>query len=276
MQKDYKTIENLKANELSPLDKIRLDLIGIVNGNGELYKTYLPGNYPPKAAEDGKINKDDLDALLKLRENAFHALSSSNLSARKLSPISYDIITSSLISFLENRFERIGTRETLPGTWGKQSAALIDLYLDHPNSNNKDFIDSKFSFLKGRLFDGIEKVHEVEIEEKKEKKTYTTISLFNKIVESEFIQLNPDENRKIIDELYKQKSTQKEIRERIFTEVPKLNATYNKMRETFALNLLTALCERDHRQFDEYLTYLQRLEFREEEIKRVVEAFIAQ
>ena len=136
----------------------------------------------------------------------------------------------------------------------------------------EQFVSLAASFLKGKLFDGIEKTYEIE----GEKRTYRTIALFNKILESEFIVLNPDENRKIIDEMYKRKETQEEIRERIFNEEIKLLAKYNKIRETFALNFLTVLCEQDHNQFNEYLTYLKRLEFREEEINRVVEAFIPQ
>lgn len=258
---DYKTIEDLRINELSPLDKIKFDLIGIVNGNRELYKTYLPENYPFKAGKDEKVNPDDLHALLKLRENAFLALSSSNLNAGILN-VQRDYDT--LIGFLENQFERAGTRETLSQTWGKQSAALITLYLKHPHRNSKDFIDSKFSFLKGRFFDGIEKTSD------------TTIAFFNTILESEFIELSPDKNRKIIDELYRQKTTNKEIRARIFREAPILDAAYKQMRQTFALNLLTALCERDHTQFDEYKTYLQRLGFEDNEISNIVKVFISQ
>ena len=259
-------IGELRADELSQLDKIKFDLIGIVIGKSDLLKTYLPDR-TFKAGKDGKISKDDLNALLKLRENSFLAISSTRLNAGTLIvERDYNI----LIDFLEKRFERVGTTETLPKTWGRQTAGLVNLYLRSPANDSDTFLDSKLTFLKERLFDGISKTYDIE----GEKRTYTTIALFNAVLESEFIELNPTGNRRIIDELYRLKVTNEQIRERIFREEPKLQAKYYEMRREFGLSMLKFLCEHNHEEFKQHITSLQRLGFRESEIRNILEAFI--
>ncbi len=262
---DYQTIESLKQNELSPLDQIKFDLVGIANGKSELMKAYLP-DCSFKVGKDGRINQDDLNALIKLRENAFLAISSTSLNSGSLKR-DYDTV----INFLEKRFERIGNSETLPKTWGKQTASLINLYLKASAHENEIFLNSKLSFLRGKFFDGIEKIYEIE----GEKKAYTSIAFFNMVLESEFIRLNPSENRKIIDELYKHKQSNEQVRERIFREAPRLLGKYTEMRREFALNVLKLLCEYNHEKFNEYVTYLQQLGFNNNELRNVLEVFLA-
>ncbi len=265
---NYDVIKELDPKEVSAIDAIKFDLIRTVSGDTDLYKIYLP-RHSFEPTKDKTIDPKTLSAILQLRENAYIALSSINL--HSLEARAHD----KRIDYLERRIERVGTIQTLTPTWGKQAASLTMLYLQYsdtvlPESEGKIYFESKLDFLRGKFFDGITKTYEIEGEKKK----YTTIPFFNAVLESEFIRLNPDENRKIIDQLYRQKATNAEIRDQIFRQESKLQRRYIEMKQTFALNFLTLLCERDHTKFNEYLPYLQRLGYRNDEIREVVAMFL--
>ncbi|MBI3589873.1 MAG: hypothetical protein HY094_00650 [Candidatus Melainabacteria bacterium] len=276
---DKDALTKLDMKELSPIDNFKFDFIHVLNGDINLYKSYLSDcSFEPifepvkkeakEKKKEGKIDPETFNAILRFRENAFHAISS-------IRYIYEEKENFALINFLENRLERLGTSKTLPETWGRETASLITLYLRASDGivskeGSKFFLDSRLDFLQKRFFDGVERTYEIE----GQRRTYITISLFNKILESEFIELNPDENRKILQELYSRNETNEQIRKTIFKQVPKLQSNYNEMRKVFALNMLRSLCERDHSKYEDYLSYLQSIGFIESERERIVRAFL--
>lgn len=263
----------LKENDLSYFHKLTFDLIKILDGGDrEFYKIYLP-NCKFEIDKDGKINSNDLNALWKLRKKAFLTLaySASDYSEYLPSQLA-KVHRNAIVDLLEKRFEKYDRPESLVKTWGEQTAALVHVY-----SNTKDTLDesniyvsSKLSFLKGQLFDGITKTYDIE----GEKKTYITIPLFNRIIENEFIKLNPAENRKILYDIGKGPRSGEELREALFKEAPQLQGKYIEMRKQFALSLLTSLSEQGTFYVNDGVGYLRQLGFRDYEIRNITEALL--
>ena len=107
-----------------------------------------------------------------------------------------------------------------------------------------------------------------------EKKTYITTPLINYLVEHEFVKLNPQENRKIIDEIYRVPKVGEEVRGAIFKEAPQLQRKYLEMRKQFGLAFIETLSAQKNGHIREYLSHLQQLGFRDFEIREIAETFL--
>lgn len=260
---DSGTRSKLNIGDLSPFHKLNLDLVRILDGNRELYKNYLPHC-------TFKTQKDYED-IMKLRKNAFFILAftisnSSEYSSKRTLMLYQNL----MLDLLEKRFERYGPSGTIIEIWGEQTAALIDAYSATQENllEKTTYINSKLDFLKKRFFDGIEETHKIE----GEKRTYITVPLFNTVLEHEFIQLNPKENRKLLDNIYRIPKFGEKIREEIFKEAPALKAKYTDMRKHFGIAFVKALSTQNNGYLDEHLNYLKQLGFMDSEIKSVVES----
>ncbi|MBI3590243.1 MAG: hypothetical protein HY094_02555 [Candidatus Melainabacteria bacterium] len=265
----------LASDDITQFHRLTLDLVRILDGDFELSKTYLPDR--TFKTKDGKVNTGDLSAYLKLRRNAFLILASSASNYSEYSSRHRILAYQNLMTdLLESKFERYGTSETIVQTWGEEVAMLIEAYSATKETlvESKKHINTKLDFLRKRFFDGIEQSYEID----GEKKTYTTLPLFNRILESEFISLNPKENRKILDELHRPKygnpASGEKIREVIFQAAPKLQAKYTEMREQFALAFLRALSNQKNTYIDEYLGYLSQLGYSDSERENIAKAFL--
>jgi len=255
----------LNIGDISPFHKLNLDLICILDGNHELYRSYLPHC-------TFKTYKDYED-IIKLRKDAFFILASTVSNPSEYSPKRPLMLYQHLmIDLLEKRFERHAPLDTIIQIWGEQLAALIDAYsaTQETSFGKSTYINSRLDFWRKCFFDGIKETHKIEEREK----IYITIPWFNPILEYEFIKLNPKENRKVLDEIYRSPKFGKEVRETIFKETPILESKYTDMRKRFGLTFLKTLSAQNGRYVDEHLNYLRRLDFKDSEIKSIAEAFI--
>ncbi len=251
-------------SEVTGFHKLHLDLIRILDGSADVVKSYLPD-----IGNGGKLTQEDIQALFKLRKNAFLTLAYSTSTNPELFQDEYVDL---MINLLEKRIERYGASDALPKTWGEQVAALISVYSNKKTtlSESNIYVNSKMGFLKGQLFDGIAKTYDIE----GEKKTYITIPLFNRIVENEFIKLNPTENRKILYDLDKIPRTGDELREALFKEAPQLQVKYIEMRKQFALAFVNVTQTCNKSDIRESLNDLRQLGFRDYEIRNIAEALL--
>jgi len=241
-------------NQTSGFYKFTIDLTQILEGNLTLSKSYLPDN-SFIVGKDGKVNPKDIEALMRLRKNAFLGLAylTSNCSDEK--SLKESLIKSLMIDLLEKRLERYGT----PKIWGEEASALISVYAATKTTlqESKLYVDSKLDFLRKRFLDGVEEIHEID----GEKKRYLIKPLFNKVIESEFIKLNPTENGKFLDELYKKPNSGESIRESLFKEAPKLRTKYMEMKQEFKSVFLKARSTERNSYLDDSLEYLRRMGF---------------
>ncbi len=262
----------LKASDISVFQRFTIDLIQILDGNVDSYKTYLP-HCTFKADENGKVNSEDYKVLMKLRKDAFLTLASSASNHSEYLPKEVlQTYRGLIMDLLEQRFEKYDLSEVLPRTWGEQMAALINVYSNTKDTLNESnaYVNSKLGFLKGVLFDGIPKTYDID----GKKKTYITIPLFNRIIEGEFIKLNPAENRKILHDLEKVLRTGEELRESLFKEAPQLQVKYVEMRKQFALAFISATRTYNKLSINECLNDLRQLGFRDYEIRNVAEVLL--
>ena len=243
-------------SETSGFYKLTIDLTQVLEGNLALSKSYLPDN-SFIIGKDGKVNPKDIEALMRLRKNAFLGLAylASNCSDEK--SLQEHFVKSFIVNLLEKRLERYGT----PKTWGEEAAALIDVYAATKTTLHESnlYVNSKLDFLRKRLLDGIEEIHEID----GEKKRYVTTPLFNRLIEGEFMKLNQTENGKFLDKLYKEPSSGDSIRESIFKEAPKLRTKYTEMKQEFKSAFLKARSMQKGSYLDESLEYLRQMGFRD-------------
>lgn len=243
------SIRSKLNSDLSPFHKLNLDLIRILDGDRELYKSYIPHCI-------FKTHKDYED-IMRLRKNAFFTLASTVSNYSDYSPKRPLMLYQHLmIDLLEKRFERHAPPDTIVQVWGEQTAALINAYSATQGTalEKNAYINSRLDFLRKRLFDGIKETH--------------TIPLFNTVLEHKFMQLNPKENRKFLDDIYRMPLLGEKIREAIFKEAPALQAKYTDMRKQFGIAFIRAL---SGGYLDEHINHLRQLGFTDSEVKSVVE-----
>ncbi len=263
--------QELDPSEITLFQNLMLDLVRIIGGDIEVSKSYLP-DYSFKADKDGKINLKDFDALMRLRRNAFLTLSYlAQEHSEYISKPLVRIYRDTAIDILEKRLERYDRPENIIKTWGEEVGVLVNAYsnMHEMLSENTIHTKSKIDFLKKRFFDGVEKTYETE----GEKKTSITIPLFNFYLENEFIKLNPKENRKVLDEIYRTPKFGDEVREAMFKEAPGLQRKYIEARREFGVAFLKVLSTQKDINIREHLRYLIELGFRSDEIRDVLEAF---
>lgn len=164
---------------ITPVENLLIDCIRILEGDEKTILEFLP-NCSFKVNNDGKFNKKEIDALMRLRRNAFLMLA---YSASNHPDKSYKEAT---MSFLEKRFERYGKLEGLGAVWGDEVASLTELYrsmYDKAHEGNK-YIENKMGFLRQKFFDGYSEKHLVEGEER----TYPIPDLFSQLRRSMLVQ----------------------------------------------------------------------------------------
>lgn len=239
-----KKLIELTPDQVKPIHNLLLDYVRIIQGNRNLYKTLLPNcsfNSPK-----------DIEPIMRLRKNAFIALSSYGASCSEYS-IFYRH-RNQIINLLENNLEKKAPQEIAPQILGEEVAALINAYYipDTTSAENEKRVDLRLNHLKKVLFDGGERT-----------------AIFNRYIESEFVGLNPDKNRKVLHELQKASRTSKEIREVIFKEYPKLQEKYSDMRRQFAIALVDSLSRLKFGNINDHLSYLRKLDYTEEELAKI-------
>lgn len=244
--------EREKSLELKPNQTHSVLYARILAVDASLYRALLP---------ELKDNNKALDSLLQLRKNAFISLCDSINLDKVDSYSEYMFYKEKVPNFLENNLEKYGTRETLPKILGEEVAALIKTYYKL-NINKQE----KLAYLKQCLFNGFEQPNGKET-------LYISTPLF-KHIESEFIDLAPGKNRKILDNLYRnpargESEAGERIRGEIFKMYPKLQERYKEMRRQFATVLVNKLSEDDFLAKVHSLGHLKSLGFTEEELAKI-------
>ena len=247
--------KELNSMETTLFHNLILELVRITEGDSKVFKSYLP-DCSFKTGKDGKINLKDFDALMKLRRNAFFTLS---YLANEHSEYLYKPLTrlyrDTIIDILENGFERYDRPENLIKTWGEEAGVLVIVYSNMHGTLSENTIHAKLKidFLKERFFDG-------------------TTSLFNKVLEHDFIELNPKKNRKILDDICYTPKLGEEVRKAIFKEAPALQAIYTEDRKLFGVAFVKTLSIQQPGYIDEHLKHLRQLGFKDSEVKNIAKS----
>ncbi len=223
---DYVRGTEIDEKDLTEVQSLMMDLVKIVNGYSDLYRKYLPNN-TFKPTKEGKIAPEDLQALMRLRRNAYLLL------AYSASHISSEKYRESIVQFLEKKFERYGKADKLPEVWANQAVALTELYSTFGQTldENKKYLEKKNDFLRKILFDGYEEKHVVEGEEK----IYKILSLFQRFEESLYINLKQSKG------IFRERLTQEEELDlKDSKEYREMTGRLYRAKETFASTFIQA------------------------------------
>lgn len=157
------------------VEHLLIDCVKILGGS---FREFLPDRKFEVTKERKLKDPTDLDAIFKLRQNAFLVL------AYTAKECPDNAFKKEMIQILEKRIavEKYGKLDNFGEIWGHQIAALLDVYRSVGTyvEDNEKFVKEKTDFLNKVFFNGREEVHKVEGEEK----IYKIEPLFEKLKES--------------------------------------------------------------------------------------------
>ena len=172
---NYSYLYNVEGDSkyYTETEYLLIDCVKILGGT---FKAYLPDR-KFEVTKEGKLkDPTDLDAVFRLRKNAFLVLAY----ATKECPD--NAFKKEMIPILERKIEKSGKLDNFGEIWGHQIAALLDVYrsVGVTVEDNERFIKEKTDFLNKMFFHGRSVKYVIEGEER----VYKIEPLFERLEES--------------------------------------------------------------------------------------------